>query len=86
MICQSCKKSLIDDKNVKGSPRFAIVNGFVIGYIPLDIMTKSDVPELVSTMLAPVRPFSYTMSLSSGALKTLKGHHTFFKKQCHSHG
>lgn len=30
-------------------------------------------------MIAPVRPFSYAMPFSGGALKTLKGHHTFFE-------
>lgn len=79
MICQSCKNSLIDNKNVKGPPRFAIANGFVIGHIPPNVMTESDITELVSAMIAPVRPFSYAMSFSGGALKTLKGHHTFFE-------
>ena len=40
MICQSCKTSLIDNKNVSSPPRFSIVNGFVIGYIPLDAITE----------------------------------------------
>ena len=30
-------------------------------------------------MVAPVRPFSYALTFSGGALKTLKGHHTFFE-------
>ena len=43
-------------------------------------MEESDITELVSVMIAPIRPFSYALTFSGGALKTLRGHHTFFEK------
>ena len=52
--------------------------------IPKNVMEDIDITELVSEMIAPIRPFSYALSFSGGDLKTLKGHHTFFK-QCGSH-
>ena len=79
MICQSCNNSLTTNKNVRAPPRFSIANGFVIGHIPHEIITANDITELISAMIAPVRPFSYAISFSGGSLKSLKGHHTFFE-------
>ena len=79
MCCASCKLSLVRNKTVKGPPRLSIANGFVIGHVPASIMEEHDITELVSAMIAPVRPFSYSLTFSGGALKTLKGHHTFFE-------
>ena len=79
MCCSSCHTSLLNNKNVKGPPRYSIANGFLIGHIPENVMEEIDITELVSAMIAPIRPFSYALSFSGGALKTLKGHHTFFE-------
>ena len=43
------------------------------------MIEENDINDLVSAMIAPIRPFSYAISFSGGALKTLKGHHTFFE-------
>ena len=82
--CSSCLMSLTR-KVVKGPPKYSIANGFLIGHIPNTVMEESDITELVSAMIAPIRPFSYALTFSGGALKTLKGHHTFFLKQCGSY-
>ena len=79
MCCASCKLSLVRNKTVKGPPRLNIANGFVIGHVPTSVIEKHDITELVSAMIAPVRLFSYALTFSGGALKNLKGHHTFFE-------
>ena len=79
MCCSSCHLSLTHNKSVKGPPRYSIANGFLIGHIPKNVMEEIDITELVSAMIVPIRPLSYALSFSGGALKTLKGHHTFLK-------
>ena len=55
------------------------MNVFVIGHMPREIISKHDTTELLSAMIASVRPFSYAMTFSGGVLKTLKGRQTFFE-------
>ena len=69
--CSSCQASLLmNSKKVKGPPRYSIANGFLIGHIPKHVMEELDITELVSAMIAPIRPFSYALTFSGGALKT----------------
>ena len=71
--CDQCKRAL--NRRVKTPPKYSIANGFAIGSLP-DEMSISD---LVSLMIAPIRPFSYVISYGGGSYKKLKGVVTFFE-------
>ena len=70
---------MIDNKNIKGPPRFSIVSRCVIGHIHIDTISEYDTTELPSSMIAQVTPFPYAMSFSGGALKALYVCNTFFE-------
>ena len=77
MCCITCKNALISSRVNSKPPRFAIANGWMIGYIPKSVV--SSISEILSSMIAPIRPFAYVFSYSGGAHKTMKGNYTFFK-------
>jgi len=77
MCCSTCKNALVNSRAKHKPPRLAIVNGWMIGQIPKSIVHL--ISDILSTMIAPIRPFAYVFSYSGGAHKTMKGNYTFFK-------
>lgn len=60
-------------------PKHAISNGFAIGYIPTDIIKQNVITEVMSSFIAPVRPFAYVFAYTAGAHKSIRGHCSFFE-------
>ena len=80
-----------DDKE-QCPPKFAIVNGFVIGSMPQVLQwTTADgekksrvIPEheltnLLKAMMAPVRPYGSIFSYTGGTQKSLRGNYQFLR-------
>ncbi|KAL3773968.1 hypothetical protein ACHAWO_010766 [Cyclotella atomus] len=76
-------------------PKFSIDDGFVIGSFPkvillvtgklkgkhrrVNIEDETDVPEVMQTLLSPVRPYGYVMAYTGGKYARIKGHYLFFE-------
>lgn len=88
--CVSCHRSLTRS-TVKSPPKFSIANGFIIGTIPEVLRYKKkdgeevtyEFPEdkltdLLCAAIAVVRPFAYVFAYMATAVKSIKGHFTFF--------
>jgi hypothetical protein len=94
--CTSCYHSIIrGNKEERSSPpKFAIANGFAIGYIPeqiqkrkkganggilfRNIVPEKDLSDLVCAAISTNRPFGYVFSYVGGAQKSIKGHFSIF--------
>jgi hypothetical protein len=76
----------------KTPPKFAIVNGFVIGSFPREmkffnkegqrVTRKVEDDELTDTlkaMVVPLRPYGCVFAYSGGAQKSLRGNYQFFE-------
>ena len=76
----SCKLSL-NNKNIKNNlSRYAIANVYIIDTIPSTILPEHEITELLVAMIASLRPFSYEISYSGGAHKSIQGNHSFFEQ------
>eukprot|EP00957_Ditylum_brightwellii_P084417 6419300-Ditylum_brightwellii.AAC.1 len=65
MCFNTCKSVLISSR-VKGKPtRLAIANGWMIGHTPESI--AHTINNILSAMIAPIRPFAHVFSYSGGA-------------------
>ena len=73
--CEQCHRSLQRHRTRSPPPKYSIANGFAIGHIPESLENVSD---LVSLMIAPVRPFAYVIAFNGGSHKRLKGNVMFF--------
>ncbi len=76
----------------KTPPKFAIVNGFVIGSIPREIkffnkegqrvtrkVEDDELTDTLKTMVAPLRPYGCIFAYLGGAQKSLRGNYQFFE-------
>ena len=75
MACFTCYRNITNKKKNK-PPRFAISNGWAIGYIPTTVI--DEIEDILAVMVNKIRLFSYVFSYSGGSHKSIKGHHTFF--------
>ena len=75
MTCHTCYSNITNKKTNK-PPRFAISNGWAIGYIPSTVI--DNIEDILAAMVNKIRLFSYVFSYSGGSHKSIKGHHTFF--------
>ena len=67
----------IKDRNKAKPQRFAISNGWAIGYIPRNVVGKID--DVLASMVNKIRLFFHVFTYSAGlAHKTIKSNHTFF--------
>ena len=73
--CQKCYDSLKLSKS-KAPPKYAISNGFALGTIPDDVVPE--ITEILSTLIAPIRPFMYVVAFQGGANKQLRGTCSFY--------
>ena len=73
MCCQSC--TLVVRKRLNKPPKFAIANGFAIGYIPNEVV--EEISDILAAMVAKIRFFSYVFNFYGGAHKAIKGNHIF---------
>ena len=73
MCCQSCATAL--RKKLDKAPKFAIANGFAIGYIPTEIV--EEISDILAAMVAKIRFFPYVFNFYGGAHKAIKGNHIF---------
>ncbi|KAL7453898.1 hypothetical protein ACHAWC_005529 [Mediolabrus comicus] len=76
--CSQCYKAW-QNKDTDNPPKHAISNGFAIGYIPENIIKQDKVTEMMSSFVAPVRPFAYVFAYTAGAHKSIRGHFSFFE-------
>ena len=76
--CTTCSKNIRDNKFNK-PPRFGLTNGFVIGYVPNDVVDEID--DVLAASIARLRIFSYVFSFVPDAHKSIKGHHTLFMNE-----
>ena len=53
MCCQSCARAI--QKKLDKAPKFAISNGFAIGYIPTEIV--EEISDILAAMVAKIRFF-----------------------------
>jgi len=83
-MCMSCQKSF--------SPKYAVVNGFVIGEFSEKIRGQKpkttvrtrnvDIGEFtdeLKAILAAIRPYGYVLASSGGVQKSISGHYAFFE-------
>jgi hypothetical protein len=76
----------------KFPPKFAIVNGFVIGSMPqvlqwttadgekkCRVIAEHELTNLLKAMIAPVRPYGSIFSCTGGAEKYLRGNYHFLR-------
>ena len=63
--CVSCQRSLLGKS--KNPPKFSIANGFVIGHLP---EVFDDISDIISSMIACIKPFAYLLSFKGGKIKT----------------
>eukprot|EP00957_Ditylum_brightwellii_P005375 410018-Ditylum_brightwellii.AAC.1 len=61
----------MNSKTKEKPPRLAIANGWRIGYVPESIIHP--ISDILSAMIAPIRPFACVFSYSGGAHKAMKG-------------
>ena len=92
--CSSCHDSCVrGNKEERSSPpKFAIANGFAIGYIPSILrfpdrnghMTarnfdcEEDLTDVICGGISPVRPFGRVFAFHGGKQKSIKGHFSLF--------
>jgi len=76
--CSQCYKAWLNN-DTDNPPKHAISNGFAIGYIPKDIIEQNVITEVMSSFIAPVRPFAYVFAYTAGAHKSIRGHCSFFE-------
>ena len=92
--CVSCYNSIVrGNKEERSSPpKFAIANGFAIGYIPREIkrrcpvlnrthreiIPEKDLDDVICAAISTRRPFGYVFSYIGGAQKSIKGHFSIF--------
>ena len=69
----------IRDNRCNKPPRFGLTNGFVIGYVPNDVVDEID--DVLAASIARLRIFSYVFSFVPDAHKSIKGHHTLFMNE-----
>jgi hypothetical protein len=79
MCCQKCYEELSECKRKRHPPKYAISNGFAIGYIPEDI--SRGVTPIVNNLVAPIRAFNYFISFSGGKEQRVTGNFTFFLRK-----
>jgi hypothetical protein len=78
--------------NKRNLPKFAIVNGFVIGSFPQKLeftdedgkrntrnINNNQLTDLLKAMLAPVRPYGCVFAYSGGSQKSITGNYQFFE-------
>jgi hypothetical protein len=77
--------------NTRTLPKFAIVNGFMIGSFPREIeftnkdgkrnvrdINGNELTDALKAMLAPVRPYGCVFAYSGGSQKSITGNYHFF--------
>jgi hypothetical protein len=92
VACQSCHGSITTHSSNKSPPKYAIANGFVIGYIPKVLVLRNkdgttrevtledgDITDILRAMLAPTRAYGYTFSYFAGAQQSIQGHYMFYE-------
>ena len=77
--CSQCRNSMRKELKGKSPPKHAIANGFAIGAVPDSIIAHDHVTDLLSSLIAPVRSFSFLFSYTGGAQKTIRGQYQFFQ-------
>jgi hypothetical protein len=78
--------------NKRTLPKFAIVNGFVIGSFPQKIeftnkdgkrntrnINDNELIDLLKAVLAPVRPYGCVFAYSGGSQKSITGNYQFLR-------
>ena len=78
MCCQCCFEELSQQKRKICPPKFAISNGFAIGFLPEEI--SRGVTPIINNLVAPVRAFNYFLSFSSSKEQRITGNFTFFSQ------
>jgi len=78
LCCQCCYDDLYPCKRKTCPPKFAISNGFAIGFLPEEI--SRGVTPVVNNLVAPVRAFNYFLSFSSSKEQRVTGNFTFFSQ------
>jgi len=80
VCCEQCKESLRDtpSRRIIGPPKHSIANGFVIGEVPEETLKEEEITELLSALIAPIRPFMHVISYMGGQHKTIRGHVMLF--------
>lgn len=89
--CVTCSNSLKQNSKLTTPPKYAIANGFVIGYVPnITVMRKESgtvevlqsggdwLDDMMCASISPVRAFGYVFAYSAGAHQSIKGHYSFF--------
>ena len=76
--CSQCYKAW-QNSDTDNPPKHAISNGFAIGHIPEEIIKQENITEVMSSFIAPVRPFAYVFAYTAGAHKSIRGHCSFFE-------
>ena len=79
LCCRQCKVSLRGNMLNAAPPKFAICNGFAFGAIPRSVIKEEDLTAMISSLVAPVRPFSFVFSYFARAQKSIGGHVTFMQ-------
>jgi hypothetical protein len=85
--------------NKRTPPKFAVVNGFVIGSFPQEIeftnkdgkknvrnINDNELTDLLKAMLAPLRPYGCVFTYSGGSQKSITGNYQFFEMEQNSLG
>ena len=75
--CQKCFDSL-KTKTANAPPKFAIANGFALGSIPEEDI--SEISDVLSILIAPIRPFMYVVAFRGGSNKQLRGTCSFYSE------
>ncbi|MGH3055663.1 MAG: DUF6570 domain-containing protein, partial [Gaiellaceae bacterium] len=73
--CSSCRRALKINHLSGAPPKHAISNGFAIGHLPVDI---GEISDLMSIVIAPIRPYGYVVVMRGGRHKAIQGSYTFF--------
>ena len=76
--CSTCSHNLSNNKVYK-PPQFGITNGFLIGYVPKEVVDEID--DVLAASIARLRIFTYVFSYRPGVHKSIVGHHTLFMNQ-----
>ena len=79
LCCPMCRNSFAKKRLSSAPPKYAICNGFAIGKIPRSVVKEEDLTPIMSSLIAPVRPFSFVFSYFAGAQKSIRGHVTFMQ-------
>ena len=78
LICSSCNESFRMKHLHSAPPKFSIANGFAIGTVPEQVISHNDISDIMASLIAPVRPFSFIFSYYGGQQKAIRGHYCFF--------